>query len=114
LDWAAGSSSQVPDEAVDETIPAGIVETTALHFLPPKNSLAGSWITSADSSKPLFVCNIGGEQNVLDIHVHFRICDTIEPLALTVSTAVVGKIYYLALDGAASNNLVPTSLPTTF
>jgi len=115
LDWAAGESSQVPDEMHDESIPAGVTETSSLVFRPPKGSLASFWITSADSAAVVFAIKApaGSVGGVLDLDVSFRICDTIQPLAISVVTAVLGHVYYLALDGPSGNSWVPTTLPST-
>jgi len=115
LSWAAGESSQVPDEAVDTSIPQGITSTNCLRFRPPKGSLAAFWITSADAAAALFTITVptGSTSGVLDLDVTYRQCDKLSPLAISVATAAVGHMYYLALDGPSGNTWIPTSLPTT-
>jgi hypothetical protein len=112
IDWAAGESSQVPDEAFDVSLPAGITNTKALVFHPPKMSLAGFWITTADTSVPVFAFTALPEGSVVDLSVDFRLCNTIEPNLVIVSGATAGDVYYLALDGPTSNILIPTGMPT--
>jgi len=112
VSWAAGESSQVPDEAYDDSIPQGTTVTNALAFTPPKGSLAQLWITSADSAAVLF--NISAPAGaIVDVQLSLRVCDTIQPLAVSVATAALGHIYYLSLDGPSGNVYPPTSLPTT-
>jgi hypothetical protein len=108
LEWAPGSSSQVPDDAVDRTIPLGITATGALSFVPPKMSLASFWITSADSTATVFLITAPAGA-VIDVHLDYKISMSLEPLLITVATATLGNYYYLALDGAANNKYVPSS-----
>lgn len=112
VDWSAGQSSQVPDENVDDTIPQGTSVPSGLLFKPPRSSLASFWITSADSSAVLFKITVQAG-SIVDVQCSYRMCDTISPLSITVATAVVGAMYYLALDGPTSNKLASTSMPST-
>jgi len=112
VSWAAGESSQVPDESIDDSFPQGTTVVGGVSFRPPAMSLAALWITSADASATLFsITSSAG--SIVDVRCSFRVCDTITPLAISISVGTVGKIYYLALDGPSSNVYKPTSLPTT-
>lgn len=110
--WAAGESSQIADQALINSIPEGITNSSALVFKPPKKSLSEFWITSADSAAVMFriSCPIG---SVIDVSLKYRLSNAIANLGVTVATAVLGTVYYLPLDGPASNAYVPLGVPST-
>jgi hypothetical protein len=58
----------------------------------------------------LITCTVG---SVVDVHVSFRTSGAIAAGTHSVTTATLGNIYYLALDGPSSNVYVPVGLPTT-
>jgi hypothetical protein len=111
LQWSAGQSGQMPDSEKFESIPTGITVTKALVFKPPAKSLASFWITSADASATLFEIR-GDSGSIIDLHISYRLSNIFAPLAITVSAATAGDVYYLALDGHASNDYSPIGLPT--
>jgi len=112
LTWTAGSVGQVPDEIKDGTIPEGITSTKALVFQPPARSLCGYWIDSTDVTSTLFdVLSAAGA--VIDLMVDYRLCASLTSVQSTIAAGTLGTVYYLALDGPASNKIVPTSLPST-
>jgi urea transporter len=53
------------------------------------------------------------EGAVIDLAVDFTLSGQFEAFTQVVATAVVGTVYYLALDGPSSNTLVPVGVPTT-
>ncbi len=51
---------------------------------------------------------------MIDVDIDFTLAANFTPQAFTgFTTVVLGTFYYLALDGRASNKLVPVGLPTT-
>ncbi len=98
---------------------AEVMDTTGLygepaHFKtrPPKNSEASFW-QSTSTANELFKFS-GPVGTVLDLNVTMVLRDNLDTSAsATVSTATNGLVYYLALDGVASNKLVPIGLRTT-
>jgi hypothetical protein len=111
LSWAAGTASQVPDEARVDTIPSGVTVSRALHFRPPAASLASFWITSVNSSSSVFVV-VAPVGSILDLEVSFRLANVVAPLTpITIIAGTAGSVYYLPLDGTAGG-YTPIGLPT--
>jgi len=112
LDWLSGTSGQVPDESKDRSIPEGITMTGALVFKPPRQSLASFWLDNlADPLLFSISCAVG---SIVDLRVSFRLSNVLVANVRAVTSAVPGTVYYLALDGPASNVYTPVGLPTTF
>jgi hypothetical protein len=105
------SSNQSPniehsDTSVSSAFPAHLKST------PPPMSLASFW-ASVISGANLFtlVCPTG---TIIDLVVDAILKDDeASSDTINVATAVIGTMYYLSLDGPASNLLVPVSLVTT-
>jgi hypothetical protein len=112
LDWQSGQSGQVPDQSLDEAIPEGISVTKGLSFTPPAKSLCGDWINSSDASAILLslATSVG---SIVDFHVVYRLTNVFGGVQETVVSAVLGVVYYLALDGPSSNTYQPIGLLTT-
>jgi len=110
--WRSGASGQVPDQELDGTIPAGVTVTKSLVFKPPRMSLCGFWIDSADLSSTIFDLEIT-EGSIVDFAVTYRLSNVFASSQLNIASGVVGTVYYLALDGASSNKISPTLLPST-
>jgi hypothetical protein len=99
------SNGETSDTSVSPAYPA--------HFLarPPKESNASFWQTG--SSGTLFILYIPND-TVIDVLMDLVMTDQLDVVTVTaVSSVVVGNQYFLALDGAGSNNLIPQSLNTT-
>jgi len=110
VNWFTNStytnSIEVSDTSVSVTTPAHVISR------PPKNSLASFWLNLAtDENVFVLTCPTG---SIIDVSLQLVVSDD-EAAATTnsVATAVIGTLYYLALDGPSSNLLVPVSLVTT-
>jgi len=113
LSWNGGLASQNRDEIKSVDIPRGNTTTGMVTFVPPKRALAGDWVSStATTTTNLFTIE-GAPGSVLDFHVSFTLSNAFLAAAITVGTATAGNPYYLALDGASSNTIIPAHLPTT-
>jgi hypothetical protein len=110
VEWFGfGNSPSV--EHSDTTL--SVAKNAHISVKPPSQSLASFWQKSTSTN--LFVLNFTAG-TIIDIIVDLILNDD-EAAAQTVAvtTAVVGTIYYLALDQAlGSHILVPVSLTTTF
>jgi hypothetical protein len=105
------SSNQSPNiEHSDTTVSTAY--PAHLKSSPPPLSLASFW-TSVISGANLFTL-VAPAGTIIDLVVDAILKDD-EASAdtIAVATAVIGTAYYLALDGTASNLLVPVSLVTT-
>jgi len=99
------ANAESSDTSVSPAYPAHI------RSVPPKESNASFWQTASSGS--LFVLTVPND-TVIDVLVDLIMSDQQDVDTVTgVSTATLGSQYFLALDGAASNNLVPVSLNTT-
>jgi hypothetical protein len=110
--WSNGLTSFVKDEVKDTTIPTGITVPQRLTFRPPGKSLLADWIATNGGSGALFVitANTG---TVVDVAIDYTLTAGLaEPPTIHLTAVVLGAVVYLALDGAASNNITPVGLPT--
>jgi len=99
------ANAEVSDTSVSPAYPAHIVAR------PPKNTNASFWQTA--SSNSLFDLIVPSNAMV-DLEVDLIMSDNQDSLVQTgLATATLGTEYFLALDGFASNELVPVSLNTT-
>jgi len=109
LYWSNGTSAQIPDEARITTIPEGISVTRALTFKPPAMSLAADWLVV-----PATIFTISSPVgSVVDVTIQSRLSNIFEVANITIVTGTLGTVYYLALDGPATNKYLPQGLPTT-
>jgi len=113
LSWTAGTAGQAPDELIDRSFPTGVTMTGAVLFVPPPQSLCGYWIDNALSSTTTLWTMTLTAGSVVDLRVHYTNVGAMSGPVFTVASASPGSVYYLALDGPSSNNLVPVALPTT-
>jgi len=102
------------DESKSRTLPDGITVSGCQTFVPPRDSLLGTWLSSTLSGSNT-VCTIACPAGaIIDINVSFTIQNLNATFsALTVASAVVGRVYYLPLDGVSSNHLQAQGVSTT-
>jgi len=108
INWIGGSfapNKEVSDTSVSVSFPAHIDSK------PPVNSSASFWQNVAGSTALFTLAVPSG--SIVDLHVSFIEGDDESVNTSAVASAVLGHTYYLALDGPASNLLVPQSLTTT-
>jgi hypothetical protein len=108
LDWV-GFNNSPNIEASDTTL--SVTKNAHIVTTPPQNSLCHFWQKNTGTALFKLVCPIN---SIVDLTVDQVLSD--QEVALEtegVATATLGLIYYLALDGPATNVLVPVSLNTT-
>jgi len=110
--WNAGTSFQIEDEVMDETIPQGVSLSKCLVFSPPAKSLAGFWVNSGAAADILMNITVP-VGSILDLSVQYTNSNEFLGVGVSVASGVIGTVYYLALDGPVSNKLRPIGLPTT-
>jgi hypothetical protein len=109
INWNGGPVFVANEELSDTSISPDF--PPYIHAVPPKNSNASFWQTSTTAG--IFTLTLC-DQAIVDLDVDLIMSDQQDTLSITgFSTAVLGAQYYLALDGRASNLLVPQSLSTT-
>jgi hypothetical protein len=115
IDWGnAASAGYVKDDSKISTIPDGVTETRALLFKPPGKTLCGDWLNPsvlALSTALFFISAPTGA--IFDLHVSYTLSNVNNGVDQTVATGVLGAFYYLSLDGAGGNQIVPVGLTTT-
>jgi hypothetical protein len=116
IDWSNSATLAIsPDYAIDKMTPDGVTDTGAMVFKPPAKSLAGFWIANSMSggSGVFAVTAIAG--SVLDLDISYCLANVYGTSSVTVTgPATVGNMYYLALNGPATNTIVPVGLTTIF
>jgi hypothetical protein len=105
------STSQFSDTSVNPAEPAHI------RCRPPRGSNSAFWQFPGVSANNMFTIN--GTSNICIIDVTCDLVlsdDELSSLTRTVSTAVLGQMYYLALDNtnAGAHTLSPVALVSTF
>jgi hypothetical protein len=111
LEWLG--TGQAPAIEVSDT--SNSVTTPArLRCGPPRESNAAFWQTPRIASTNMFTL-VSPYGTIVDMVLDLVMADVVgaTPLLTNVTTATLGNIYYLALDGPASNQLRPVSLNTT-
>jgi hypothetical protein len=111
--WASALTGFLPDEARLTTMPDGITIPRGYKFSPPKASLAADWINTAVNAGAAVVYLTCPTGTIIDIHLSARMSNAIGNINITVTSAGVGGVYYLAPDGPATNRFVPLGLVTT-
>jgi hypothetical protein len=110
--WSSAGTEFIKDSEVIRVIPEGITVTGPMRFTPPRNTLAGDWISDAGSATILFGLSVPNG-TVVDFHVSFTLANNLTAVTSSIAAGVLGTVYYLALDGSSSNHLVPQGVPTT-
>jgi len=111
VSWLKEASGKVPDELMDSTIPQGITVTNCLTFTPPARSLAQFWNDNSSTDNLFLISATVG--SVVDVAVELTLPAALTGFSSSVTTGVLGAIYYLALDGSSTNVYPPVALPTT-
>jgi hypothetical protein len=111
VDWTGEGntpSREVTDSSNSVTFPA-FVDTR-----PPPQSLASFWQVASSTT----LCTLSAPPgSLVEVHLTSILADgSPDSLGTTinVATAIVGRPYYLALDGPSTNAYLPIGLATTF
>jgi hypothetical protein len=111
VEWASTAAQSIGYGNQETSDTSNSVASPAVVFTrPPRNSLASFWQSAA--STVLFTC-VTPAGSIVDFSASFILCDVNTPEDQGVAVAALGSIYYLALDGPTTNNLVPVSMVTT-
>jgi hypothetical protein len=111
--WSSATTGFLPDEGQLTAIPDGVTVSRGIRFRPPARSLAGEWLNTAlNAASPVvfITCSSG---TIIDVCYSARMSSALANTVIGVSSSTPGGVYYLALDGPASNRFVPLGLPTT-
>lgn len=105
--WSGAANS--PDVIKSDTV-MNAARNPFVTDIPPPRSLAAFWQQAGTQVVFSVQQSAGG---IIDIDLDLCLADTLTGTTIPVAVAVVGTVYYLALDGPAGHTLVPVGLPTT-
>jgi hypothetical protein len=107
--WTLATGSQMKDEEVSESFPTGVSVSRNLTSSPPKGTLAAMWQVANTNSLFTLQINAG---SIVDLVIEYTLSNQFVSGTQSVSTGVLGNIYYLYLDGASAI-MLPVGLPST-
>jgi len=114
VEWGAVSST-VKDEGKYTGLPYGITEERAMISRPPKKSVCSDWLSLQATGITTLFYITAPAGSIMDISLSYTLANVfVTSNAITTATAVIGTVYYLALDGNSSHNWGPIGLPTTW
>lgn len=79
---------------------------------PPANSAAAFWADQAKEASTSFTLILPVSAVVIDLSLSLSLSE-LTPSVITTTSATAGQVYFLALDGPASNKITPVILQTT-
>lgn len=105
------------EKSMVSSVPTGITTTGYVTSVPGKGTLCADWLTASDTSDKLFYITAGAG-SVVELDVSYTLFSGVTTAGFssptsTVAAAVLGNIYYLALDGPAADVIRPLNLQTT-
>lgn len=112
LIWSAGANSYTKDEDWMMSVPQGMTGPCSLTCVPPVGSEASFWQSNFSSGVLFNIIAAGGM--IVDFDVSFTLVNVQTSGIITgFTTVALGQVYYLALDGRATNVLRPVGLTST-
>ncbi len=106
----SGFSDFVRDEVKEGTVPQGATIDRGVVCLPPKNSLARSWVSSAAGTATIFSIT-SSTGSIIDIDITTTMSTSMPAFPdLTIVTGTLASVYWAALDTAKT--LIPIGRPT--
>ena len=109
--FSSAISTAVRDVEESVSYPEGVTIPSATEWRPPKGSTSEFWQASAGTAFMAITCGPG---SILDIDVSYTLVNSFVGGAVSISTGVVGTVYYLPLDGVSSHAILREGVPTTF
>jgi hypothetical protein len=115
--WFSANSDQEPDYEVIAPAPTTASLMQQVTSTPPRKSTAGFWYRNVISpaTTTVFSLAISNAYSIIDVDLDFCLpTSVVSSQAITVSTAVVGQFYRLALNKAnGSSTMIPIGYTTT-
>lgn len=109
---AAGVSNMSTLEFCDTSNSTAVPAHIKCH--PPKESFAAFWQPASGTGINLFTLSAPAG-TVIDLEMELILSDTgASNASTTVTTALLGAVYYLPLDGTAGHQVPPVQLNSTF
>jgi hypothetical protein len=117
LAWNFGPLGTGGDDSYNSAIPIGALgAVTFVSSVPPKESICGDWLTLAtDGTTTLFEMTVQSAGAIIDVDLECVLAHNIDDqgTAVTVTTAVVGTYYRMALDEPTTTTILPVDFRTT-
>jgi len=101
------------DRSWSRTVPLGVTVTGSVKSKPGKDTLAALWQNSGATSSTLCTLYDIQKGSIVDVDVTFCMRNSQNGVSYSVTTAVIGTMYYLYMDGSGGK-LQPVALPNTF
>lgn len=109
LEWLGLTPNEPNIEVSDSSV--SVAYPAYLRARPPNRSLGCFWQTTNGNDIMQLTVSSG---TLIDVSLSLVMFDQdLARPSASVSTGVVGEIYYLALDGPSSNHLTPIAMNTT-
>jgi len=110
--WLSNDLNRSRDSEELNSTPTGITNCNSMTSVPPGKTAQQLWFTSsATGASFLSLSVVVG--TIIDLDLTFTLNCNFTGAANTIAVGMLGNTYYLALDGPASNKLIPVGLPTT-
>jgi hypothetical protein len=111
--WNSGLLPQQVDSLMTQDIPEGVSSSKPVVFVPPAKTLASDWVACTATVTANLFTIFADAGSIIDLHVDYTISNAFIPATISIATGTLGTMYYLPLDGHASNTIVQAHLPTT-
>jgi len=112
--WGLMGQDFAPDNEKSVVVPQGSTNVKPVSSTPPKGGLVlGNWLNNNGSAQVVFTLVNVSAGSVVDVHLSFEQLNNNSAVAVSVTATALGTNFYPALDGPASNKLIPTGLPTS-
>jgi hypothetical protein len=102
VEWATALTTFDPDMEKDRLFPSGTSMTGATVFKPPPKSLGQFWINTAGAGSGT-ICSISAVKgSIIELSISFILRNNfaqLSPVTVTTSSATLGTLGYLPLDG---------------
>lgn len=112
--WNSAITTVEKDNSKVNSTPQNVAQSNVLVSRPPRGTFAANWTSAVTNGSVVLFgisCPIG---SVIDVHVVYTIANAYStPTNITVTTAVLGGLYYLRLDQSAGGNYIPQGVTTT-
>ncbi len=110
--WFAVGTNQGREDVKDVALPTGVTMTRMVDSSPPPNTLAWFWQTTVSNTNSICQLQVDAG-SVIDVDISYQLSNQLASPTLAIATGVLSTVYYLPLDGAASNKLQQLGVPTT-
>jgi len=111
ISWNDGNAFVKDDEKIS-SVPDGVTVTRPLVMRPPRLSTSAFWQSTGVTTQMMTATPVAG--SLIDLDVEYTMANAVaQTVTAGLASVAVGTLYYLSLDGFASNKIVPVGLLST-